>query len=335
MARPQLPTPPPEDGDHQAADQQQTSPPSPSPLATHLIPAPPDLSAYPQIGHRPRFARLYRLPDGTVVKTGRLVRPTEARTLAFVRRRTTVPVPAARGCWRDPATGHWCLRMDGVAGALLADVYELLGAGARRRVAAQLRGFVAQMRALETGPGGPDRIAAVDGEPARDVMLQLHQGVYSSETAFRRHIVDGFLDRTLDASVDGDEDGCCDDEEDEEDDEDVREVRDIEHRLLGLRPAAAEQGFVFTHGDLTPRNVVVDEDGRVTGILDWSQAGYYPAYWEYAKACCYPRVMRDRGDGELEYVESGFVVDGMPDVILPWRYPTEAAVLKEAYEKAF
>lgn len=39
---------------------------------------------------------------------------------------------------------------------------------------------------------------------------------------------------------------------------------------------------VFTHGDLTPRNIMVDRAGRITGIVDWENAGWYPDYWEYA-----------------------------------------------------
>lgn len=38
---------------------------------------------------------------------------------------------------------------------------------------------------------------------------------------------------------------------------------------------------VFTHADLTPRNIVVDQ-GRITGIIDWEDSGLIPNYWEYA-----------------------------------------------------
>ena len=41
--------------------------------------------------------------------------------------------------------------------------------------------------------------------------------------------------------------------------------------------------IVFTHGDLDPRNILVEE-GHVTGIVDWEQSGWYPGYWEYVKA---------------------------------------------------
>jgi aminoglycoside phosphotransferase (APT) family kinase protein len=35
--------------------------------------------------------------------------------------------------------------------------------------------------------------------------------------------------------------------------------------------------LVFTHGDLVPRNILV-QDGHVTGVIDWGQSGWYPAY---------------------------------------------------------
>ncbi|OQE06026.1 hypothetical protein PENVUL_c020G06264 [Penicillium vulpinum] len=35
--------------------------------------------------------------------------------------------------------------------------------------------------------------------------------------------------------------------------------------------------------DIAPRNIIVDEQNNVTGILDWEYAGWYPEYWEYAQ----------------------------------------------------
>jgi hypothetical protein len=40
---------------------------------------------------------------------------------------------------------------------------------------------------------------------------------------------------------------------------------------------------VFTHSDISPRNIMVDREHRITGILDWEWAGWYPDYWEYAQ----------------------------------------------------
>jgi hypothetical protein len=74
--------------------------------------------------------------------------------------------------------------------------------------------------------------------------------------------------------------------------------------------------FPFTHGNLTPRNVLVRGD-RVVAVLDWSQAGYYPAYWEYAKMrSCDAEAGVDGATGEPALVDAGFVRDGMPERLL-------------------
>jgi serine/threonine protein kinase len=46
---------------------------------------------------------------------------------------------------------------------------------------------------------------------------------------------------------------------------------------------AHKHGIVFTHGDLRPDNIIV-KNNRVTAIIDWEMAGWYPEYWEFAKA---------------------------------------------------
>ncbi|TFK58438.1 kinase-like protein [Pluteus cervinus] len=38
----------------------------------------------------------------------------------------------------------------------------------------------------------------------------------------------------------------------------------------------------FTHGDLLPKNIMV-EGSTITAIIDWSTAGFYPSFWEYCR----------------------------------------------------
>ncbi|ODM14893.1 hypothetical protein SI65_09645 [Aspergillus cristatus] len=44
--------------------------------------------------------------------------------------------------------------------------------------------------------------------------------------------------------------------------------------------------IVFTHNDILPPNILISNgpNPKVTAIIDWAQAGWYPAYWEYCKA---------------------------------------------------
>jgi hypothetical protein len=41
---------------------------------------------------------------------------------------------------------------------------------------------------------------------------------------------------------------------------------------------------VFTHGDLSSLNILVQGD-EVVGIIDWETSGWYPPYWEYTTTC--------------------------------------------------
>ena len=57
--------------------------------------------------------------------------------------------------------------------------------------------------------------------------------------------------------------------------------RRYEHQLPDMLPRSSRS--VFTHGDIAPRNIMVDEEHNITGILDWEFSGWYPDYWEYSQ----------------------------------------------------
>ncbi|KAK3310754.1 kinase-like domain-containing protein [Chaetomium strumarium] len=62
---------------------------------------------------------------------------------------------------------------------------------------------------------------------------------------------------------------------------------DFHDFILTRRPPAPDEiqrgghDIVMTHGDLSRRNILVHEDGRLAGVVDWEHAGWYPTYWEY------------------------------------------------------
>ncbi|KAH7151216.1 hypothetical protein DER46DRAFT_703604 [Fusarium sp. MPI-SDFR-AT-0072] len=57
-------------------------------------------------------------------------------------------------------------------------------------------------------------------------------------------------------------------------------------------PSRRGQKIAFTHGDLNPRNIMVERirnpararGWRLSGIIDWEIAGYYSEYWDYTKS---------------------------------------------------
>ncbi|PNP81640.1 hypothetical protein FNYG_04666 [Fusarium nygamai] len=54
-------------------------------------------------------------------------------------------------------------------------------------------------------------------------------------------------------------------------------------RVLEKQRRKSTGRFVLTHGDLSPRNIIV-EGSTITGIIDWELSGFYPEYVEYAFA---------------------------------------------------
>ncbi|KAI0143097.1 kinase-like domain-containing protein [Xylariaceae sp. FL1272] len=54
-------------------------------------------------------------------------------------------------------------------------------------------------------------------------------------------------------------------------------------RMLDRNRLVNPSKFVLTHGDLSPRNIMV-KGGKITGIVDWETSGFFPEYAEYAFA---------------------------------------------------
>ena len=55
----------------------------------------------------------------------------------------------------------------------------------------------------------------------------------------------------------------------------TREVASLAH--------SRQHRVFFTHADFHPLNILIDQ-GRLSGIVDWECAGFFPEYWEYTKA---------------------------------------------------
>ncbi|KAF7290082.1 Mediator of RNA polymerase II transcription subunit 13 [Mycena chlorophos] len=58
------------------------------------------------------------------------------------------------------------------------------------------------------------------------------------------------------------------------------------------RRAGTSYRVCLTHGDLVASNILVDEEMRLTGLVDWEHAGWLPEYWDAVSSSC-----ADFGDG--------------------------------------
>lgn len=76
-----------------------------------------------------------------------------------------------------------------------------------------------------------------------------------------------------------------------------------------------EVPVVFTHADLVPPNILLSPGPNpvVAAVLDWGQAGWYPAYWEYCKA----RRVRPNPEYSDEELDEEWNTKYLPTILDP------------------
>lgn len=234
-----------------------------------LVPARVRLIAYRLIRQAARYLYesdtdfVQKLPFGLYLKKVCILdsQRNELNAMNCVRRYTSIPIPkpldfvtlSGAGDNTDHTEGY--LLMTRVPGAPLSSCYEALSDHDVEHITAQLQDYVTQMRAIPNEVNLEHPFCNTLGEAIRDHGIgnagaDIAVGPFPDETAFNQKL------------------RCADD------------------------PARQGHRAFFTHADLNPRNIMVQElpqpDGtygwRVTGILDWETAGFYPEYWEYTKA---------------------------------------------------
>ncbi|ESZ96404.1 hypothetical protein SBOR_3236 [Sclerotinia borealis F-4128] len=88
--------------------------------------------------------------------------------------------------------------------------------------------------------------------------------------------------------------------DDEDEIEDAQDAKILAERLLKLLPnvfpttdSSPEQSVLF-HDDLSSRNLLIDDDGTITGIVDWECVSTLPLW----KSCDFPEFLKGRERNE-------------------------------------
>ncbi|KAL1385281.1 kinase-like domain-containing protein [Phyllosticta capitalensis] len=197
-----------------------------------------------------------RRPGKLVVKYGREVKNCEREALAYASS-LNLPVPRLHDDLPNPdADGNnVCIWMDYVDGDVLEHMWPSMTAEQKLDIAKQLRDILSVMRRQKSTTG---KIESCGGGELTDLRTYSSHsgGPFSNEAAFQQWHVDSLYTQT------------------------PKDVRDA--IAQGLRRYFSNHQVVFTHGDLSQRNIIVKEN-RIQALLDWEYAGWYPEHWEYVK----------------------------------------------------
>ncbi|GAO15683.1 uncharacterized protein UV8b_01542 [Ustilaginoidea virens] len=214
------------------------------------------------------IARLYRY-DGpcvpispcVIVKKGKSIDVTEAATMMFIARQTSIPVPRVYCAFVRKRSTY--LVMERIRGKTLAAAWPGLSDLEREHVLTQLRNIVQELRAL---PPPDCAVQSCVGGSLRDSRIPRSKprfGPFPSIPAFHLWLRDGLQLPQ------------CPDHTDDDKWAPIKRMIVMQDR----EPSPP----VFTHGDLNPFNILV-RDGKIVAIIDWEFAGWYPYYWEYTSA---------------------------------------------------
>ncbi|ERF76356.1 hypothetical protein EPUS_09324 [Endocarpon pusillum Z07020] len=253
-----------------------------------------------EIEKGPRYLsrEISKISPTIMVKCGAWIKFSEAKNMLFIEQNTTIPVPKVHAVYSHLAdarkypegysgkreyTEITYIFMDFVPGATIEKSWDEWDEATIANVQNELKDYIRQLRGI---PGG-EYIGSLDRGPVTDSMLRLQAdncgniilcsfgisqltsylaGPFDSEEEFNIELRKTYWK-------------CY-----------KREVLICDR--LDAMLAAHKHQIVFTHNDLHYSNIMV-HDGHISGIIDWSDSGWYPDYWEYTSAM---RVMNQRQD---------------------------------------
>ncbi|KAK1775986.1 kinase-like domain-containing protein [Copromyces sp. CBS 386.78] len=272
----------------------------------------------------------------------------EVATIDWTQRHTSLPVPKliAHDATRATPIGFEWILMRKLPGKTLADAWKDMKFSAKEQLVKQIASYYADMfdnQLRGIGNIYPDSLSPLqnDAPPAvgRMVSMQFFWGDHIQQDVPRGPFqssaewITSCLSlsehdfRSTLASYEG-RDGLTSDEEDEV--EDTQRTLDIITRLKSsvnnfFPDCGQDSEFsMLLHDDLSQHNILVDQDGRLTGVVDWECVSALPLW----KACGYPSFLqgppREEAPDRATYRHNG---DGEPDSLY-WEHVEEYELTK-------
>ena len=226
------------------------------------------------------------LDDGKIAKIGLYLDRREAENLRFIRKHTTIPVPEVFDSYDTDDGGH-CIVMARVPGINLQQAGPDLSDESKSRILTELIGYIHQLRRLQG-----TSVSSASGSPTGMYVFGSDlKEVLTSPAQFH-----DFITSKVYAQINKDYVSF------------LRSQFNDNSRLL------------FMHADLVDRNIIV-ENGKISGIVDWEWAGYYPEHWDFVKfmqhSSCLPDFHK-RMTAEFPEYPNAFLTCNLLQTISPW-----------------
>ena len=198
---------------------------------------------------------ILRLSNNRLVQTH--CESTEYQALKLIDKNTSIPAYRVIAVYNRPEGK--VVEYEGIPGTSLDTCWNDLSIDKKRKVISDLGRFVDQLRKM----AAPKHFVIGDSTMGAAKDLRFGEGKigpFYSLDSFHNFLRRGYSSKAFN--------GDC-----------VKKVH--EERPKSGTPYELK----FTHGNLTPRNVLIDNAGRVCALIGWESAGWYPEYWDYVQMC--------------------------------------------------
>jgi serine/threonine protein kinase len=212
----------------------------------------------------PRTGVCVRISNQLIVKSDAFVDLTEAATMKFVAKNTSLPVPKIYCSFVHH--GRTYIVMEVIQGHPIGEGWNMRPIESKVKLALQLKRMLEELRRLEPSPGtGVESCTNGSLFDSRMPQSDRRFGPFATIQDFHQWLRAGLRpEKAQDHS--------------DISDEDWKEITDMAAKQDGPWPQP-----VFSHADLSPSNILVRGDD-IVGIIDWEFSGWYPHYWEYTSA---------------------------------------------------
>lgn len=207
---------------------------------------------------------VYISERNVLVKFGPRVIPSrEVAAMQYVMQKCPeIPIPVVYNSWTGE-DGNGYIAMAPMPGKNLEVVWPGMESTEKESVMKDYKAILQRLRSIDPSQGTPIQIGAIDGGPVVDHRPngQKFGGPFSTESELNSWLLSLI------------------------DPESIQDQSDFYVETIKSCMKDNHQ-WRLTHGDMGPHNILV-ENGRITAVIDWEMAGWYPEYWEYVKMIQY------------------------------------------------
>lgn len=194
-----------------------------------------------------KISERIKIKDGKIIKYGKNVSLQEAENTIFIKNNTNIPVPTIYDYYNKDDCNY--IIMEYIEGDTLYNMLNnnLLSENDIDNICLQLKKYVNELKNIKN-----NYICSINKKSVNDILFDIIEPC--DESFFNNHIIN------------------C-----------INNILHNYYSELIKNMLLSNHSINLAHGDLTPRNIIINNK-KIVGIIDWENAGYYPEYWEYVKS---------------------------------------------------